>query len=329
MQINRAVTIVLAVLHSTALAQPTGAQAETLFKRGRELMAGGEYAQACASLEASQKLEPSTATLVNLADCREKNQQYATAWGLYLQAERELRGVTDVNGSKVRELVKTRAATLEPRLSKLTIKVPGASHISQLEILRDNDRVELGAWNQALPVDGGTFKISARAPDRREWSTTVTLAPEGDAQDVAIPALVASTPPPVPPVPAVAMTANLPEEADAPAPATKRSLRLPITFAAVTVALGGTALGFELWSRGIYSDAQAATGPARQKQLLDAANVRRYVAVGLGLATIGCAGTAVYLYLRGRGDESSTKPRLSISPTASAGFSGLSLDGRW
>jgi hypothetical protein len=313
--------VVLCVIApSVALAQPTGAQAEALFTRGRELMSRQQYVEACASFEASQKLEPSTATLVNLADCRERNTQYATAWGLFLQAERELRTVTDPSGVKLRELVKTRAVGLEPRLSKLTINVPPTSQIPELEVIRDNDRVESGAWNLPLPIDGGTLRISARAPHRREWSTTVTISPEGDAQVVDIPALVATEPVVQRRVPAP------PAELETSRP---RTSRLPIIVGVASLGLAVAAVGFEGWGRSIYNDAESSTDRNQQEELWQSANTRRYVAIGFGVAAVGVAGAAIIIHVRGREHSSAARPGVTISPVASAGFGGLSLGGRW
>src|SRR5688572_29480403 len=85
------VVILIAATASRADAQEAGAQAEALFREGRELLASGRIPQACAAFEQSQKLEPATTTLLNLAGCREMNKQYASAWGYFLQAERETR----------------------------------------------------------------------------------------------------------------------------------------------------------------------------------------------------------------------------------------------
>src|SRR5262245_47250270 len=105
---RQAITISLALvaLTSPSHAQPAGAQAEVLFRNGKELMAQRDFARACSLFEAAQKLEPTTMTIVTLADCREQNGQYASAWGLYLRAERELRGLTDANGVQLHDLVK-------------------------------------------------------------------------------------------------------------------------------------------------------------------------------------------------------------------------------
>lgn len=83
---NRSIAIVFVVFLawcSAALGQPTGAQAEVLFRQGRDLLAAGKVAEACSSFEESQKLEPAVTTLLDLAGCREKQGQLAIAWGLF------------------------------------------------------------------------------------------------------------------------------------------------------------------------------------------------------------------------------------------------------
>ena len=167
-------------------AEPSSAQAETLFRRGRQLAARGKLAEACGAFEASQALEPMVTTLINLAACREKNHQLATAWGLYLEVVRQLRAHPDPANQRLAKVASERAARLEPRLSHLTIE---ATAIAGLEITRSGDKVEPGAWNQALPIDGGTYDLTARAPGRVAWSAQITIAAEGETRAVVIPAL--------------------------------------------------------------------------------------------------------------------------------------------
>ena len=50
-------------------------QAEALFRDGKELMKQGKVAEACTAFEGSERTEHSLVTLMNLADCREKNGQ--------------------------------------------------------------------------------------------------------------------------------------------------------------------------------------------------------------------------------------------------------------
>src|ERR1043166_8117115 len=98
------IVVLLALSAGIAHAQPSGAQAETLFRQGKDLMAKGQTAEACAAFDASQKLEP--------------------------------------------------------RLATLTITVPPENRVGGLQIQRGGEVVDPGAWNKALPVDGGTYKIT-------------------------------------------------------------------------------------------------------------------------------------------------------------------------
>jgi hypothetical protein len=286
-----------------ATAQSAGAQAQAVFDNGRKLVAQDRYAEACPLFEAALKLDPTTNTVIVLADCREKNSELASARGLYLRAERELRSFTDVARVKLRETVSARAASLEGRLSNLTIRVFAENRPPGLEVLRDDDRLDPALWNQALPIDGGTYRISARAPYRREWTTTVHVRPEGDRQVVDVPMLVTEpvTPHPVKLAPRIepqaAPASELPMRTASTAADTerRRDLRLPIAIAAGV--LGVTAIGVELWGRSIYTDAEAAPSAADQDRLWRAANTRRGTAIALGIGSLACAGTAVALHL--------------------------------
>src|SRR5690349_1387185 len=106
--------LVFASLARMAHAQPAAAQAETLFDRGRDLLAAGKIAEACDAFESSQNLDPQLTTLLNLADCREKNKQLASAWGHFLEAERQTRGKSG-GAKKLHTTAKDRAAKLEAK----------------------------------------------------------------------------------------------------------------------------------------------------------------------------------------------------------------------
>jgi hypothetical protein len=318
---HRLVFVMLSLVPSIARADSSAAQAEVLFDRGRALVQAGKLAEGCAAFDASQKLDPATSTLVNLADCREKNQQYATAWGTYLEVAHDLRGDTEQSTVQLRDLAAQRAAALAPRLSKVTIQVPPSSRIAGLEIQRDTAVVEPGAWDQSLPQDGGTYRISARAPGHREWTTTITVGAEHDAQTVTVPVLDSTPDAPAAPVgPAVL------SHAPAPRPHAGVSRPRPIVALAVgggAVVLGGGALAFELSARSVYADAKAAHDRASQVDLWDSANRRRWVAGGLGVAAAAGAGVAVCLYVRHRRHE------VAIAPVLTGADAGLSIGGAW
>ncbi len=168
-----------------AQAQSASAEAEQLFRDGKKLMKEGNYVEACAAFDASQRKEPSVATLLSLADCREKNGQIASAWAGFLDAERQTRGGGTDSG--LNKTAKDRAAKLEPRLSFLTVSVPDEARIDGLELTRNGEKIENGAWNRAIPVDGGEYTVTGKAPGHEAWSTTVNVANENGSVSVDVP----------------------------------------------------------------------------------------------------------------------------------------------
>jgi hypothetical protein len=175
----------LGVLAPIAAHGQASPQAEALFRDGKQLMKEGKLAEACAAFEGSERAEHNVATVLSLADCREKNRQYASAWALFLQADSQTR--SDPSKAVLNTTAKRRAHTLESRLSYLTINVPDESRIPDLLVTRDGAPVDPAEWNRAIPADGGSHVIAGKAPGHESWSTTVTLRPESDKQAVEVP----------------------------------------------------------------------------------------------------------------------------------------------
>jgi hypothetical protein len=340
----------IAALPSRGAAQSAGDQAQRLFDDGRRLLDGGKIAEACTAFDASQKLDPLVATELNVAACREQNGQLATAWNAFVEAGRMARAGGD---DKLEKVAAGHAQKLEPRLSRLTISVPPDRRIPGLEVLRGNEPVGTASWDRALPVDGGSYTIVARAPGHESWSTTRTIKAERDAQTVVIPRLAeihAPAPAPVapapsppalsPPAPAVAGPGDAPATPVDGPPATEPTVDqptgpsyvVPIALGAAALALGGTGLGFELRSETIYHNAEttnASMNPnahAIASSLRDSAVRDRYIAQGVAAAAIGCAGVGVYLFVRNRGER---RPAAAVMPVASSGLAGVALTGRW
>jgi hypothetical protein len=332
---------------SAAFAQPAGAQAEVLFRQGRELLVAGKVAEACNAFEESQKLEAAVTTLLNLAGCRETLGQFATAWGLFLDAARQTRSPNDATTQRLHDVAQSRAQKLEPRVSKLTINVPMPNQFDGLEILRGSERVSPGLWNRSLPVDGGTYTITARAPGANQWSTKVTVAPEHDTKTIDIPDLrnlpKDLEPPPLPAklVPAAAPPptasgAAAPRpltpgpavvEIDRPDLAPNAARRTPLVVAAGALTLLGGGLGCELWAESKYDAAKSEmTSQNRRDALYSAANTRRYAAELLAIGGLAAGGAAVWLYLRDRNPEhAASSAGTHVVPTAT----GFALTGRF
>jgi len=167
--------------------------AEALFEEGRSLLAAGKYAEACPKFADSERLDPSPATLLNLANCREKLGQTATAWVTYREAASAANalGRADYLATAQRH-----ADALAPRLARMTIQVPQPPE--GIEVRRDGAIVTSAEWGEPIPVDPGTHTIQARAPGRNEW-TVAAVALEASQVTVTVPSLEpAATPPPPP-----------------------------------------------------------------------------------------------------------------------------------
>jgi hypothetical protein len=155
-----------------AHAQSAEAEAEALFREGKRLMAKGETAKACEKLEASERIDPAFGAELNLADCREKNGQLATAWAVFLKAAATAKHAGNTQGYIE---ARKRAAALEPRLVYLTIVVPADSRVDGLVIKRNDTAVDAALWNQRIPVDPAEYTISGEAPGHEPWSTSVLV----------------------------------------------------------------------------------------------------------------------------------------------------------
>jgi hypothetical protein len=318
------VVTLVAVAAPPAGAQSATAEAEILFRKGKALLDDGKIPEACDAFDASQRAEPAVTTQLNQASCRAKNGQLATAWGLFVDAARQTRGAADRERKKLHKVATEHAAKLEPRLSTLTITVPDASRVGGLEVLRDGVAVDAATWNQALPIDGGTYEVTARAPGNADWTTTIEIGVERDAAAIEIPKLKAA--------------ALTPVEADVtPTPASparpRRSWRAPVVVGAVAVVLGGGGIGFALWGDHTYDRSTREPDLDTQRELWRSANRKRYAAQGLGVAAIGGAGVAIWLHLRGgRGTAdraAATTTRVRVEPAVARDAAVIVVRGRF
>jgi len=321
MKMTRILPLLLVLLPQLATADSTSAKAEALFKQGRSLEASGQLAEACDAFDESQKLAPATTTLFNQADCREKNGQLASAYKLFNDAERATRGAADDVGKKLHKVATDRAAGLEPRLSRVTVKI--GAHPDGLAIHRDETVIDPSQWNLPLPVDAGTYTFTARLGDRDVWSETITVAIAGDNQVVevtvqkdakAVPGAV-----PTPAAAAAAAATTTTTTSAEPAPG-RRKMGAKIATLSAGVVLA-TALAFDLWGDSTYDDATK----QHSMDLYNSANTKRYVAEGLGIAGVATVGVAVYLWLQ----DDREAPKHVVAPAVGPGTAGIQIGGRW
>lgn len=197
--VNRVIVVALAglAIHApTALAQNAGAEA--LFREGRTLIKQGNLKAGCDKLEASEKLESSVGTLLNLGDCREKLGKTAGAWAAFRKAEALAK--RNGNDKKRQREAARRAQKLEPDLANITVQVGPKSKSTGLVIKRDGEVVDSELWGTAIVVDPGSHVVIAEAPGYKSWKTEVSVG-KGGKRWVVVPSLEEVPEPPKPAAP--------------------------------------------------------------------------------------------------------------------------------
>lgn len=309
--------LALTATAGTAAAQPDTQKAEALFREGKALMDKGKYAEACAAFQGSYRKDPATSTLLNLANCREKNGQFASAWGAFIEAERRTRGSNDPAQQAINDLAKERFAALEPRLSYLTVNVPDSSRVDGLVITRDGEPVDAAEWNRSLPEDIGSHVIEGKAPGYEPWRTTVVIAAERETKAVTVPAWT--------PVPVKVPDPEL-EVVDTSPFTAKRKLAIGLAGLGVVGVGGGIILYFN--ANNLQDKAEAEVDDDEQLRLHDDANQRLLFAQIAGGVGVLALGAATYLWLTGKPtviERSGTT--VTLTPTFGPSHSGLSVVG--
>ena len=185
----------LALAAAHAVADPAG---EQLFRDGRALLKAGKVDEACDKFQQSRDVETKFGTVLNLADCRERQGKLATAWELFLEAKGL--ATTQKGAADIAEATR-RAKLVERARAFLTVTVPAADRVPGLVILRDGRDVAPSTWDQPLPIDPGSYAIEATATGYEPTTIAVQVAARANV-NVTVPALVKLAvvdPPPEPP----------------------------------------------------------------------------------------------------------------------------------
>jgi hypothetical protein len=309
--------IAVAIAAGAAPARAQSAEADVLFRDGKKLLKDGNIAAACEKLDASERLESSVGTLLNLADCRERNHQLATAWATFRKAVVAARNARD--GRREKE-ARRREKLLAPRLSYLTVSVPEASRIDGLAITRNGAELDRALWDQRVPVDAGDYERAAAAAGYRPWTAQVRIEREAQKAEIEVPALVAEPRPAPEPVAAQprptppARNAENADDADGAEPARREPARpsrwttsreIALVVAAAGAAGVGIGIGYGLHGRQLeqQSDAQCPTATCNDARGLslnaDARHAARIANIGFAAGGGLLAGAIALWWLGG------------------------------
>ncbi|MFO0665548.1 MAG: hypothetical protein U0174_16450 [Polyangiaceae bacterium] len=178
-----------------APAAPTSqnaAMADQLFQEGRTALQQNKFEEARSKFEASQRLDPAAGTQLNIAECLEKMNKFASATAMYVQAKE---AASHRKRADWVQLATERIAFLAPKLARVRI-VGTLPPSAKLEL--DGLPLERGEGETGIPVDRGPHRLVVIEGSRETFSTSF------NAVDGATSTLTIDPPPPLRPVPAVA-----------------------------------------------------------------------------------------------------------------------------
>lgn len=268
--------------------EPTEAEkrtmAEAIFVRASTALAGREYAVACPGLEEVVRLQPNgIGARITLGDCYAASGRLASAHASYAQAG----SMASIAGQPERaEVALAKAALLEPRLSKLTVKVPPeVASLPGLTILRGSLAVTPSVFNLPMAVDGGRYTVAAAADGRPPFTATVDVEAEGGSKEVEI---QLGAPLGAAQAPAAASTLT----SDQPAPSAMPPMRVAgIVVGSIGLAIAGVGVGLGVHGLGKSDDATAAFEAAQTEP--EAAAARDEHAAAGSMLTAGWVMTGV------------------------------------
>jgi hypothetical protein len=289
------------------------AAAQALFEEAQRRVAAGHYEQACAKFKASYSLDPAGGTMLNLADCLERQGRFASAWSTFKDAL--VQEQRDGRGERV-TFAEEHIRALEGKLAYLTIEVPAAANAQELSIEVDGTPLASAAWGTPLPVDPGEHVVRARAPGYAPFEQTVSIGTErGAKQTLELPPLQADVAAATAPAPVGIESSTGVEDAGA--------SRYPArTWGYVTGAAGVVALGmgsyFGLRAFSLWDDRQkqcvGGCSDEAKKAGDDAGDAATVATVGVtGGLLLLAAGTAMIFYSSDVEPEQARTEGLSFS----------------
>lgn len=301
------------------------ALAESLFQEGKRLMTAKKWAEACPKLAESERLDPATGTLLNLAVCHEGEGRTATAWVEFNDA------LSDARKEKRAERVKLaqdHIAKLEQRLSRISVTVTPDARVPGLTVTRNGISIPEAAWGTSVPVDPGLQSIKATAPGKKAWENRINLG-DAETRTVAVPMLE------VDPFARTAKAGG--DEKPSPSqpeprepPGNRRTIGYVVGGAGVVLLAVGGYFGLRTLSQKSDSDTHCpgsvcdAQGVSASEDAHRSANLAN-VGVGLGLVA---AGVGTWLVLTSTSDAAPPATgRLRLTPSAGPSGGAVSLAG--
>lgn len=169
------------------------AKADALYAEGQELAKAGKYNEACKAFEASLRLDPSDATLFNLADCEEHRGHWTSA----VKRWKEALANPDITAED-KGAVTGRLTAAEKHVANLKLRMAPALPAGTTVTL-DGQPISPEDMAGPIMVDPGDHKITVTSPGREPRE--VSISPKaGESPEVPLTPGKEIVAPPKPPI---------------------------------------------------------------------------------------------------------------------------------
>jgi hypothetical protein len=304
-------------------ANPSAEERRTaLYRAGVEAASAGRWMEARLRFSEALAIRASPKVCFSLAQAEEQLGLVASAATDYARA---LETATAAGEVEVTKAALQAGATIAPRVPHLRVVVTGATDATAS---LDDATITVGT---RVPVDPGAHHLVVRAAGMRDVTSTVAI---GERQDLDVPVLFESAPPPTP-APSVGTTPVAPIS-PAPANGTSSEWRPWRTAALVSAGAGVVALGvsgylaLEANSKNNQSNDSGCQGdqcsPSAANLRYDALSDARAstVAFIVGGALVA-SGVVLWLVAPSRNSDAS----VGVTPVALTGGAGMMATGVW
>jgi serine/threonine-protein kinase len=298
--------------------------AQALFEQGKELIAAGRHAEACAKFDESQRLDPGIGTQFNLADCYEKVGRFASAYTLYV----DVAARSKVAGQAQRETIaRERAEALKLKLTKLVIVIPNDVKVDGLQVTRDGVAVGPAQWGLPIPVDPGVHQVVVKAAGKKPWEGSIEVPNDAQEHAISIPTLQDA-----PPEPALSESSGAPISADQSTEVWPLQKTLGLVAGGVgVVGLGvGGFFGLQAINKNKdskpYCDDNGNCVEPGFGYREDARSAGNIATVGFAVGAVGLIGGAVLFFTAPSG-EASSPSALQVLPSVASGRADVIVTG--
>jgi hypothetical protein len=154
-------------------------QAQSRFRRAKELMAKGRYDEAAAEFRASHDIVASPNTRLELGRCMRAQGRLVAAYAEFGRTMVEAKEVLaeDQRYQRAYDAAVAERTQLEPKLGFVALTIDNAAEGTRIVV--GHEEIRRAAWGEPAPVEAGTTEVRISSPGHADVVRSVTVSAGG------------------------------------------------------------------------------------------------------------------------------------------------------